>query len=145
MHISDEVMTIARTGKALCMLWEWHHRSEILSFTCQIWSLFITWLVSMQERAHLHQESPSSMASFVGNPSVYTIYGVCLSLGSLRFNNGVCRETSAVFVKARSITWYHTTNRIPAVGIRETSMSNPCCQQTHKSSLPGRIGTTHFI
>ena len=79
MHISDEVMTIARTGKALCMLWEWHHRSEILSFTCQIWSLFITWLVSMQERAHLHQESPSSMASFVGNPSVYTIYGVYLS------------------------------------------------------------------
>ena len=271
MHISDEVMTIAWTGKALCMLWEWHHRSEIpemcserdsplepfvlpapgqpelarltcgahlgppvltrkqkrprvnslvcdraaafcaagppealswmshlvtqaakreqelarahsqrlkqvtlslpgesvsrgfadrgalegypshytsleiLSFTCQIWSLFITWLVSMQERAHLHQESPSSMASFVGNPSVYTIYGVYLSLGSLIFNNGVCRETSAVFVKARSITWYHTTNRFPAVGIRETSMSNPCCQQTHKSSLPGRIGTTHFI
>ena len=129
MHISDEVMTIARTGKALCMLWEWHHRSEILSFTCQIWSLFITWLVSMQERAHLHQESPSSMASFVGNPSVYTIYGVYLSLGSLIFNNGVCRETSAVFVKARSITWYHTTNRIPAVGIRETSMSNPCCHK----------------
>ena len=93
----------------------------------------------MQERAHLHQESPSSMASFVGNPSVYTIYGVYLSLGSLIFNNGVCRETSAVFVKARSITWYHTTNRIPAVGIRETSMSNPCCQETHKSSLPGRI------
>ena len=111
MHISDEVMTIARTGKALCMLWEWHHRSEILSFTCQIWSLSITWLVSMQERAHLHEESPSSMASFVGNPSVYTIYGVYLSLGSLIFNNGVCRETSAVFVKARSITWYHTTNR----------------------------------
>ena len=69
-----------------------------------------------------------SMTSFIGNPSVYTIYGVYLSLGSLIFNNGVCRETSAVFVKARSITWYHTTNRIPAVGIWETSMSNPAGQ-----------------